>query len=85
MRTRVTEMLGIKHSVLQGSMVWVAFPELVSAVSEAGGLGILTGSIHAGEDLVTQIRAVKEKTRQPFAVNFTPSALNVEELLAVCI
>jgi NAD(P)H-dependent flavin oxidoreductase YrpB (nitropropane dioxygenase family) len=44
MKTRITELLGIKHPIIQGAMSWVSFPPLVAAVSNAGGLGI--GKIH---------------------------------------
>ena len=43
MRTRVTEMLGIEHPIVQGGMQWVGLAGLASAVSNAGGLGIITG------------------------------------------
>ena len=42
MRTRITEMLGIEHPIIQGGMMWVGRAELASAVSNAGGLGIIT-------------------------------------------
>jgi len=41
MKTRITELLGIKHPIIQGAMSWVSFPPLVAGVSNAGGLGIL--------------------------------------------
>ncbi|MFQ5827038.1 MAG: nitronate monooxygenase, partial [Dehalococcoidia bacterium] len=41
MRTRLTELLGIKYPIIQGAMAWVSFPRLVAAVSNAGGLGII--------------------------------------------
>ena len=72
MRTRITEMLGIEHPVVQGGMQWVGFAELASAVSNAGGLGILTGLTQpTPEDLIKEIDRCRDLTDKPFAVNLT--------------
>ena len=72
MRTRITEMLGIEHPVVQGGMQWVGFAELASAVSNAGGLGILTGLTQpTPEDLIKEIDRCRAMTDKPFAVNLT--------------
>ncbi|HAI15041.1 MAG: nitronate monooxygenase family protein [Pseudomonadota bacterium] len=72
MQTRVTEMLGIKHPVVQGGMQWVGLAGLASAVSNAGGLGIITGLTQpTPEDLVKEIALCREMTDKPFAVNLT--------------
>lgn len=72
MRTRITEMLGIQHPVVQGGMQWVGLAELASAVSNAGGLGILTGLTQpTPEDLLKEIARCREMTDKPFAVNLT--------------
>ncbi|MCH8174397.1 MAG: nitronate monooxygenase [Proteobacteria bacterium] len=72
MRTRVTEMLGIKHPIVQGGMQWVGLAELASAVSNAGGLGILTGLTQpTPEALLKEIARCREMTDKPFAVNLT--------------
>lgn len=72
MRTRVTEMLGIEHPIVQGGMQWVGLAELASAVSNAGGLGIITGLTQpTPEDLVKEINRCREMTDKPFAVNLT--------------
>ena len=56
MKTRVTEMLGIEHPIVQGGMQWVGLAELASAVSNAGGLGIITALTQpTPEDLVKEI------------------------------
>ncbi|MED5411941.1 MAG: nitronate monooxygenase family protein [Pseudomonadota bacterium] len=72
MRTRITEMLGIEHPIVQGGMQWVGFAELASAVSNAGGLGILTGLTQpTPEDLLKEIERCRGMTDKPFAVNLT--------------
>ena len=68
MTTRVTEMLGIQYPVIQGGMAWVAEYHLVSAVSQAGGLGIIGAGGASAEFVRGQIRKVKERTEKPFGV-----------------
>ncbi|MFC1858218.1 nitronate monooxygenase [Thermodesulfobacteriota bacterium] len=85
MKTRITEMLGIKYPILQGGMVHIAEPPLAAAVSNAGGLGILTGSLWTPDELAEKIRQIKMLTEKPFALNFTPTCENLEENLEVCI
>lgn len=72
LETRITKMLGIKHPVVQGGMQWVGLAEMASAVSNAGGLGILTGLTQpTPDDLLKEISRCQEMTDQPFAVNLT--------------
>jgi NAD(P)H-dependent flavin oxidoreductase YrpB (nitropropane dioxygenase family) len=72
LRTRITEMLGIEHPVVQGGMMWVGRAELASAVSNAGGLGILTGLTQPTPDaLRAEIDRCRSMTEKPFAVNLT--------------
>ena len=72
MKTRVTEMLGIRYPIIQGGMQWVGRAELAAAVSNAGGLGILTALTQPSpEALVREIRRCREMTGQPFGVNLT--------------
>ena len=72
LQTRITELFGIKHPVNQGGMQWVGFAGLVSAVSNAGALGILTAlSQPTPEDLVKEIEKTRGMTDQPFGVNLT--------------
>jgi len=72
MKTRITEMLGIEHPIVQGGMQWVGRAELASAVSNAGGLGILTGLTQpTPEDLSKEIERCRTMTDKPFAVNLT--------------
>jgi NAD(P)H-dependent flavin oxidoreductase YrpB (nitropropane dioxygenase family) len=72
MKTRVTELLGIKFPIVQGGMQWVGTAELASAVSNAGGLGILTALTQpTPEDLRKEIERCRTMTDQPFGVNLT--------------
>ena len=71
-KTRITEMLGIEYPIIQGGMAWVSCPELVAAVSNAGGLGILVSAFCATkEDLREEIRKTKSLTDKPFGVNIS--------------
>jgi len=71
-KTRFTEMFGIKHPIVQGGMQWVGRAELASAVSNAGALGILTGLTQpTPDDLRKEIKRCREMTDQPFGVNLT--------------
>ncbi|HSL61148.1 MAG TPA: nitronate monooxygenase family protein [Desulfotignum sp.] len=72
MNTRITELFGIKHPIIQGGMHYVGFAELASAVSRAGGLGIITGLTQkTPRDLDREIKRCKEMTDKPFGVNLT--------------
>jgi len=72
MRTRITELFGIRHPIIQGGMHYVGFAELASAVSNAGGLGIITGlTQRTPEALAREIARCHEMTDQPFGVNLT--------------
>ncbi|MCX5907656.1 MAG: nitronate monooxygenase [Deltaproteobacteria bacterium] len=83
MKTRITEMLGIKYPIIQGAMSWVSFPPLVAAVSNAGGLGILGAAFMKPDMLRDNIRQIKTMTDKPFGVNFMPDNPEVEDLLDV--
>ena len=72
MRTQVTELLGIEYPIIQGGMQWVGYAELASAVSNAGGLGILTALTQpTPEDLRREIERCRGMTDKPFGVNLT--------------
>ena len=72
MKTRITELLGIKHPIIQGGMHFVGFAELAAAVSGAGGLGIITGLTQpTPEALAKEIARCRDMTDQPFGVNLT--------------
>ena len=71
-KTRITELFGIKHPIIQGGMQWVGTGELVSAVSNAGALGILTALTQpTPEALSKEIERTRAMTDQPFGVNLT--------------
>ena len=72
MKTRITELFGIEHPIIQGGMHHVGFAELAAAVSNAGGLGIITGLTQpTPEDLAKEIARCHEMTDKPFGVNLT--------------
>ena len=72
MKTRITELLGIEHPIIQGGMHFVGLAELAAAVSNAGGLGIITGLTQGTpEKLAAEIARCREMTDKPFGVNMT--------------
>src|SRR5215470_6207079 len=72
MKTKITELFGIEHPIIQGGMHFVGFAELAAAVSNAGGLGIITGLTQGNpENLAKEIRRCREMTGKPFGVNLT--------------
>ena len=72
MKTRITELFGIEHPIIQGGMHYVGYAELASAVSNAGALGILTGLTQPTPgDLEKEIARCREMTDRPFGVNIT--------------
>src|ERR1700734_3882009 len=72
MKTRITELFGIRHPIIQGGMHFVGLAEMAAAVSNAGGLGIITGlTQRTPADLANEIRRCREMTDQPFGVNLT--------------
>ena len=80
MKTKITELLGIEYPIIQSAMAWVAYPSLVAAVSNAGGLGILGAARMTPDDLRENIRQVRELTDRPFGVNFLPYHPQAEEV-----
>ena len=72
MKTRITELFGIEHPIIQGGMHYVGLAELASAVSNAGGLGIITGLTQRSPELLAkEIARCREMTDKPFGVNLT--------------
>lgn len=81
MQTAITKLLNIKYPIIQGAMAWVADADLASAVSNAGGLGII-GTGHDPVEIVQQkVETMKSKTNQPFAVNVMLLNPHVEEVV----
>ena len=79
-KSRICDMLGIQYPVFQGGMAWVADASLASAVSNAGGLGLIS-SINAGTEAVrNEIRKCRELTDKPFGVNIMLQAPNADEI-----
>ena len=72
MKTKITELFDIEHPIIQGGMHYVGFAELAAAVSNAGGLGIITGLTQGTpEKLAKEIAKCKDMTDKPFGVNLT--------------
>ena len=79
-KSRICQILGIEYPVFQGGMAWVADASLAAAVSNAGGLGLIS-AINAGTEAVrAEIRKCRELTDKPFGVNLMLQAPNVEEV-----
>ena len=72
MKTEITEMFGIEHPIIQGGMHYVGFAEMAAAVSNAGGLGIITALTQkTPADLANEIARCRDMTDKPFGVNLT--------------
>lgn len=84
-KSNICEMLGIKYPIIQGAMAWISDYSLASAVSEAGGLGVIAAGNAPKEWVVDQIRKTKAATDKPFAVNIMLLSPFSEEIAhAVC-
>lgn len=84
-KSKICEILGIQYPVFQGGMAWVADASLAAAVSNAGGLGLIS-SINAGTEAVrNEIRKCKELTDKPFGVNIMLQAPNAGEIAQMVI
>lgn len=85
MKTRITELLGCEYPIIQGGMAWVAEHKLASAVSNAGGIGLIAGGNAPIDYLREQIRLCKEKTDKPFGVNIMLMSDNADDLAQLVI
>ncbi len=85
MNTRITELLGIEYPIIQGGMAWVAEYHLASAVSEAGGLGLIGGANAPGEVVRDYIRKTKERTDKPFGVNVMLMSPHADDVAKVVV
>jgi enoyl-[acyl-carrier protein] reductase II len=81
LQTRVTRLLGIEHPIIQGGMAWTATWELVAAVSNAGGLGVIGAGQMPTDMLREQIRAAKKATDRPFGVNLMLLTPHIDDLV----
>ena len=79
MRTRLTELLGISCPIVAAGMGYVSGPALTSAVSAAGGLGILASATMSTPELRIAIKKVRERTAAPFGVNLRADAVDARE------
>ena len=77
--SRITDILNIKYPIIQGGMAWISDADLAVGVSEAGGLGIISG-VGETEDVRDQIKKAKSLTNKPFGVNIMLMAKNVDEI-----
>ena len=85
METKITKLLGIEHPILQGGMAWIAESTLASAVSNAGGAGIIAGGSAPIDYLRNEIRKTKELTDKPFGINIMLMSPNAEDLAQLII
>lgn len=85
MKTEITELLGIEYPIIQGGMAWVADFHLASAVSNAGGLGIIGSGGAPAEWVREQIREAKKLTDKPFGVNIMLMNPEADEIAKVII
>ena len=85
MNNRITQLFGIEYPIIQGGMIWCSGWELASAVSEAGGLGLLGSGSMYPEILREQIRKCKAATQKPFGVNVPLLYPNIEDHLQIIV
>jgi NAD(P)H-dependent flavin oxidoreductase YrpB (nitropropane dioxygenase family) len=79
LRTALTELVGVRHPVVQTGMGWVSGPRLVSATANAGGLGILASATMTYDELAAAIRETRQRTDAPFGVNLRADAHDAAE------
>lgn len=82
-KSDICEALGIKYPIIQGAMAWIADSTLASAVSNAGGLGIIAAGGNTPENVRAEIRRAKELTDKPFAVNIMLLNSNADEVAKI--
>ena len=83
MAKSITEVLGIKYPIIQGAMAWIADAELVAAVSNAGGAGVIAAGGRSTEWVEQEIKKARELTDKPFGVNVMLMAPNKDEIVEV--
>ncbi|MCH2038731.1 MAG: nitronate monooxygenase, partial [Rickettsiales bacterium] len=81
---RGTEFLGTEYAILGGAMSWISERNLVSAISNAGGFGVIACGAMSPELLNTEIRATQALTNNPFGVNLITMHPQLDELVEVC-
>ncbi|MET9658642.1 nitronate monooxygenase [Streptomyces sp. NPDC006510] len=85
MRTALTDLVGVRHPIVQTGMGWVAGPRLVSATARAGALGILASATMTTQQLRAAVREVKSRTDEPFGVNLRADAGDARERVRIII
>lgn len=85
MKTRLTELVGIKYPIFQGGMAWIADHKLAAAVSNAGGLGIIAAANAPSNIILEEIRSCQKMTDKPFAVNIMLLSENADEIAQMVI
>ena len=83
--TPVTRLFGIEYPIVQGAMAWLSESNLVAAVSNAGGLGVLGASLYSLDDFERLVIRTKELTDRPFGVNFALVLADFQEHLEMCL
>jgi NAD(P)H-dependent flavin oxidoreductase YrpB (nitropropane dioxygenase family) len=84
-RTALTELVGVRHPIVQTGMGWVAGPRLVSASANAGALGILASATMTPAELRSAVREVRSRTDRPFGVNLRADAGDAAERVGIVI
>ncbi|MFB7914970.1 NAD(P)H-dependent flavin oxidoreductase [Streptomyces sp. NPDC056061] len=85
MRTALTDLVGVRHPLVQTGMGWVAGPRLVSATARAGALGILASATMTTGQLRSAIREVRSRTDEPFGVNLRADAADARERVRILV
>lgn len=83
MKTKLTELLGIKYPIIQGAMAWVSDGELAAAVSEAGGIGTIAAAGRTAKWVQKEIAVARNKTNKAFGVNIMLMADNRDEIVDI--
>ncbi len=84
-KTPLCDLLGIDHPILQGGMAWVSTPPLVTAVSEAGALGVLGAGNAPPDWVLAQVREIKARTAKPYGVNIPLISPYIDEVVSICV
>ena len=84
LKTKITEMLGIRHPLFQGGMAWVADAKLAAAVSNAGGLGLIGATAAPGDVVQAMIREAKSLTDKPFGINVMLLSPFADDVARIC-
>lgn len=85
MRTALTDLVGVRHPIVQTGMGWVAGPRLVTATARAGALGILASATMTPEQLLSAVREVRSRTDAPFGVNLRADAGDARERVRIIV